>query len=100
LFLCKLNPLIRPKALNNQDYKNIVKFAKKVLLKAIKYGGTTVSSYQSTINHSGRYQNILYVHARNGEHCKVCNTIIKKIKVNGRGTCFCPKCQHLQGETC
>jgi formamidopyrimidine-DNA glycosylase len=93
LFLSRIHPLTKPSKLRDQDFKNIAKFSKQTLLKAIKYGGTTVSSYRSDPNHAGRFQNMLLVHTRVGLPCYVCKTIIKKIKVNGRGTYFCPKCQ-------
>ncbi|MCX6713200.1 MAG: DNA-formamidopyrimidine glycosylase, partial [Candidatus Vogelbacteria bacterium] len=35
----------------------------------------------------------LYVYGRAGLPCKICGTVIKKIRHNGRGTHFCPKCQ-------
>ena len=33
------------------------------------------------------------MHTKEGETCPVCKTTIKKIKVGGRGTYFCPNCQ-------
>jgi formamidopyrimidine-DNA glycosylase len=93
LFLSKIHPLTPSNKLTDTQIKNIVKYSKQVLLKAIKFGGTTVSSYKSDINHSGRFQNMLLVHTKKGCPCPVCGTKILKIKVNGRGTYFCPKCQ-------
>ena len=39
------------------------------------------------------FQNNLYVHQREKEKCKKCNSTIIKIKVGGRGTYYCPSCQ-------
>ncbi|WP_307784837.1 zinc finger domain-containing protein, partial [Lactobacillus helveticus] len=33
------------------------------------------------------------VYGHVGEPCPVCGTKFEKIKVNGRGTTFCPHCQ-------
>ena len=33
---------------------------------------------------------------RTDDICPKCNTKIEKIKVGGRGTYYCPKCQNLQ----
>jgi formamidopyrimidine-DNA glycosylase len=33
------------------------------------------------------------VHTKKGQPCPVCRTKIQKIKVNGRGTYFCARCQ-------
>jgi formamidopyrimidine-DNA glycosylase len=46
LFLSKIHPLSKPSFLNNKNYNDIAKYAKYVLELAIKYGGTTVSSYK------------------------------------------------------
>jgi formamidopyrimidine-DNA glycosylase len=46
LFLSKIYPLTKSNTLTDTQIKNIVIYSKQVLLKAIKYGGTTVSSYK------------------------------------------------------
>lgn len=94
LFACKLNPTALPTSLTDNDFENIVKYTKEILLKAIKANGTTVSSYEFDRSfHSGSYQKYLKVHTRNNLPCYECNTLVKKTTVNGRGTYYCPKCQ-------
>jgi formamidopyrimidine-DNA glycosylase len=93
LFICKINPLRKCKDLTAKDYVNIVKYSKSILASAINFKGTTVSSFKSSHNIMGGYQNRLKVYGRAGQKCVVCGTIIKKIKINGRGSCYCPKCQ-------
>ena len=39
------------------------------------------------------FQLELNVYGREGEPCKRCGSIIEKMKVGGRGTHICPKCQ-------
>ena len=41
----------------------------------------------------GLFQQELFVHGKVHEHCSNCGSIIEKIKVNGRGTYYCPCCQ-------
>ena len=72
---------------------NIIKNTKEVLEKAIKKGGTTIRSYTSVDGVHGLFQQELYVHGKKDEKCKLCQTNIIKIKVGGRGTYYCPKCQ-------
>ena len=93
LFLCKLNPKLKASKLKDKDYQNIIVNSKNVLNKAIDLGGTTIRSYTSSLGVTGRFQNELNVHTKNGNPCPVCQTIIEKTKVNGRGTYYCPKCQ-------
>ncbi|MDR2369153.1 MAG: DNA-formamidopyrimidine glycosylase [Mycoplasmataceae bacterium] len=93
LFLSKIKPTRKASELSKQDFNNIAKFAKQILLKAIKYGGTTIATYKADANHSGQFQAKLLVHTKKGLPCKYCGTKIVKIKVNGRGTYYCPNCQ-------
>ena len=93
LFQCKIHPLTKAKYLTLEECKMISKYAKSILLDAIKHKGTTIFSYKFDKNHSGEYQSYLKVHQRKGLPCKICKTKIEKIKVNGRGTYFCPNCQ-------
>ena len=93
LFMCKLHPLTKAKQLTKKDCELICKYSKRILLDAIKHKGTTIFSYKFDRNHSGEYQQFLNVHQRKNKPCKKCKTPIIKIKVNGRGTYFCPKCQ-------
>lgn len=93
LFLSKLNPLTPAKNLKEKDLKNIIHYTKEVLDKAIAEGGTTIRSYTSEEGVHGLFQNSLHVHAHEKDPCPVCQTAIIKIKVGGRGTYYCPKCQ-------
>lgn len=93
LFLSKIHPETKVNTLSKRAIKRILENAKIVLEKAIKLGGTTIRSYTSSLGVTGRFQNELFVHLREGEECKICHTKIIKTKVVGRGTYLCPKCQ-------
>jgi formamidopyrimidine-DNA glycosylase len=93
LFLSKIHPTLKANSLELADYKRLVKNSVKVLNKAVKLGGSTIRSYTSSLGVTGRFQNELFVHTKQGDSCLVCNTEILKTKVNGRGTYYCPSCQ-------
>ncbi len=93
LFLSRLNPQLKASKLKDKDYQNIIKNAIEVLNKAIALGGTTIRSYTSSLGVTGLFQNELNVHTKKGEPCVICNTLIEKTRVNGRGTYYCPNCQ-------
>lgn len=93
LFRSKIHPLKKPSDLSNKDYDNIVKYTKEILEKSIQLGGTTIHSYTSEEGVTGLFQNELLVHTK--KVCPICQTDIIKIKVNGRGTYYCPKCQKI-----
>jgi len=98
LFLSNLNPLTKAKDLCDKDLGNIIKNTVKVLDKAIEEGGTTIRSYTSEEGVTGLFQNNLNVHQREGDKCHVCNSVILKIRVGGRGTYYCPLCQKEKEE--
>lgn len=93
LFKCKINPLKKGNEITKDDCNNIIKYTKEILDSAIKLGGTTIKSYSSSRGVHGKFQNSLLVHNHEGDNCPNCNSIIIKIKVNGRGTYYCQKCQ-------
>ena len=93
LFMSKINPLTKAKNLSDKDLSNIIKNTVVVLDKAIKEGGTTIRNYTSEEGVTGMFQNSLLVHTKVGEPCPKCKSTIIKIKVGGRGTYYCPKCQ-------
>ncbi len=93
LFLAKINPYTRAMDLNDDSIKNIIKYTRIVLEDAIKAGGTTIRSYSSVNGIHGMFQQNLNVHSRSGEACPVCGSEVIKVKIGGRGTYYCNKCQ-------
>lgn len=93
LFLAKINPYTRAMDLNDDSIKNIIKYTRIVLEDAIKAGGTTIRSYSSVNGIHGMFQQNLNVHSRSGEACPVCGSEVIKVKIGGRGTYYCSKCQ-------
>ena len=93
LFLSHINPLKKGLELCDKELANIIHNTRKVLSEATQMGGTTIRSYESSEGVHGRFQNNLLVHNHEGDKCPECSHIIKKIKVNGRGTYYCDNCQ-------
>ncbi len=93
LFQAGIRPLRRAYTLSTDEVFKLLLSLKKVLNKAIKYAGTTVSDYKRIDGKKGDFQKFLYVYDREGEPCRVCGTKIKITKLGNRGTRYCPKCQ-------
>ena len=91
LFLSKINPETKAKDLKTKDYQNIIDNTREILSKAIEYGGTTIKTFESQEGVHGLYQDMLLVHTK--KVCPNCGKDIIKIRVGGRGTYYCPKCQ-------
>ena len=95
LFASNIYPLKTADNISIDEAQKIIDNSILILNKAIKYGGTTIKSYTSSLGVTGRYQDYLMVHKKAGEKCKICSSIIKNIKVGGRSTYYCPNCQKL-----
>ena len=93
LFYAKINPLKEAGKITDEEAKLIVEGANNIIKEAIKMGGTTIKSYTSSLGVTGRFQNKLKVHKKEGQPCPICNTPIENVKINGRSTYFCPQCQ-------
>lgn len=93
LFESKINPLKKGKELSLEECGRICKASGKIIAAAIDAGGTTIRSYTSSLGVTGRFQNNLNVHKREGKACLICGSMIQKEKIGGRSTYFCPNCQ-------
>lgn len=93
LFAAKINPTRNANTLTLDECEAIVKSCNKIITAAIKYGGTTIKSYTSSLGVTGRFQHFLNVHKKEGMPCPVCQTPIKRIKLGGRSTYYCENCQ-------
>lgn len=96
LWQAKINPVAEPKDLTKQQVQNLYEAINSTIKEAIKLGGTTVHSFLNAEGQAGGYQDRLEVYGRAGEDCLRCGGKLVKIKVNGRGTTYCPNCQRLK----
>ncbi|MDF9867479.1 formamidopyrimidine-DNA glycosylase [Bacilli bacterium PM5-3] len=95
LFRAKIHPNKKANTITLKQAQSIIDNSIIVLNKAIALGGTTIRSYTSSLGVHGRFQNELQVHTKENQPCPVCQNKIVKIKVKGRGTYLCQKCQKL-----
>ncbi len=95
LFLSKLNPMKKAYQVNKKECKKIMLNSKKVLIKAIKNGGSSIRDFKNTSGRKGNFQKEFNVYERNGLSCKRhgCNGIIQKKTISNRSTFFCNICQ-------
>lgn len=92
-FAMKLHPLFKVSRLTKAQRSKLIEEIRRILSKAIEAGGSTIRSYTSSLGVNGLFQLQIEVYGKQGQPCICCGTKIQKIKVNQRGSCFCPKCQ-------
>ena len=93
LFASKVHPTRKVNTITKKEWEEIIKNSKIILQQAINDGGTSVHSFMVSGNVDGKFQNKLKVYQQVGKKCQICKTPIEKIKIGGRGTHYCPKCQ-------
>lgn len=96
LFLGKISPLREASSLNEVEIEQLHHGIISVLKTGIEEGGTTFNSFLNLLGVNGNYMGRAWVYGREGEGCRVCQTLIKRYKISGRSSHFCPQCQELQ----
>ncbi|MDA3862724.1 MAG: bifunctional DNA-formamidopyrimidine glycosylase/DNA-(apurinic or apyrimidinic site) lyase [Deltaproteobacteria bacterium] len=92
LFACQIHPAVPTNSLNKKQIGAIISNTIKILKKAIKYNGTTISDYKRVDNKSGKFQNFLKIYQKT--ECPKCGNPVSRIKQAGRSTFFCYSCQN------
>ena len=94
LFMSKIHPATKSGNLTKQAAIKLLDSAKTVMEKSIASGGSTMKDYVKADGTRGDYlDKFAQVFNKTGQPCPACGTEIKKIRVAGRGTHFCPYCQ-------
>ena len=95
LYLCKISPARIVSKINKKEIKEIRKFTKKTLKKAILLGGSSIKNFSSTEGQVGNFQQKFNVYGKDKTSCRrsKCLGIIKKVYTSNRSSFFCPKCQ-------
>lgn len=98
LFYAQIHPKRATGTLTDAEIRNLLEGAKTVMQASIDSGGSTMKTYVKADGTKGDYLRLFAkVFRREGEPCERCGTEIIKIRVAGRGTHICPKCQKEEG---
>ena len=95
LFLSKIHPSKKVRLLNKKECKKIITNSKKILLRAIIKGGSSIRDFKNTSGLKGGFQNEFKVYQQDGSQCKNlgCSAVIQKKIISNRSTFFCNSCQ-------
>ena len=95
LFLAKIHPFKPANKLTKKEANNLYLAIRRVLKKALRLRGTSISDFRDTSGKAGAYSNVRLVYRKEGKPCPRCQTLIKRVKMAGRSAHFCPKCQEF-----
>jgi formamidopyrimidine-DNA glycosylase len=93
LFVARVHPTTPCAGLGQRELHRIVDAIPEVIATAIARGGSTLRDYRDAGGSVGTYLDEAKVFGRTGQPCRRCDTPIIKIRVGGRGTHLCPRCQ-------
>jgi len=93
LFAAGIDPRREAGTLTSEQCRNLVKCARRILREAIRQGGTTISDFKHVDGSEGKFAVRLQVYGKSGEPCPVCGTKLQCVRLGGRSSVFCPRCQ-------
>ncbi|MDY6794532.1 MAG: bifunctional DNA-formamidopyrimidine glycosylase/DNA-(apurinic or apyrimidinic site) lyase [Actinomycetota bacterium] len=88
-----IHPLRRLDSIGPRETERLYRAMKEVLSDGIALGGSTISDYVDLEGERGNFQEEHRVYRREGLPCPMCGDTICRIRVGGRSSYFCPRCQ-------
>lgn len=96
LYLARIHPAQKINSISEKKLRNLHQAVRKILLKAIKAGGSSIDNYVQVDGKLGNFQLQHKAYGREGEPCGRCGAKIKRIKISQRSSYFCPRCQPIR----
>ena len=95
-FAAKVLPMRPAKSLSAEESEKLFNGVLKVIKEGLDNRGTTAKDdfYLDAFGRAGNNESNLKVYQKNGTDCLVCKGKIQRVNLGGRGTFFCPNCQH------
>jgi len=94
LFESGISPLRKADSLSLSETNLLYENIRKVLQLSLSLRGTSISDYRDTEGKKGGYAEVRKVYKKEGQLCPFnCGGKVVRIKVAGRGTYYCMKCQ-------
>lgn len=95
LYRAQIHPQQPCCTLQEKEWQVLAGAIPEVLQAAIANNGTTFHDFLDGEGREGQNMPFLQAYGRAGEPCRRCGAQMVKIRLQGRGTCFCPNCQRL-----
>lgn len=93
LFRAGIAPERSANTLTPEEVEKLYTAICEVLQEGIAANGTSFRDYQDANGEKGAFQKELKVYGRGGEACRCCGETLERIRLGGRSTVFCPRCQ-------
>jgi formamidopyrimidine-DNA glycosylase len=93
LFRARVHPLRPANKLTRKQVAAIRDGVVDALMLGLESKGATIDDFRDPYGVSGTFQDKMLVHTREGEPCPNCEMPVRKLRVAGRGTYVCERCQ-------
>ncbi|MBR4674827.1 MAG: bifunctional DNA-formamidopyrimidine glycosylase/DNA-(apurinic or apyrimidinic site) lyase [Victivallales bacterium] len=93
LFAAGISPCRPAGTLSRRQCEKLVEQSRHILNAAIEQGGTTIADFKHVDGSEGKFAVCLQIYGKTGEACPHCGHPIQCIRLGGRSSAFCPKCQ-------
>jgi formamidopyrimidine-DNA glycosylase len=93
LFLAGVRPRRPAGRVTRAECERIAAGLRRVMLRSIETGGSSISDYLAPDGSDGAYQDERRVYARAGEPCGACGSAIRRVVLGQRSAHWCPGCQ-------
>jgi formamidopyrimidine-DNA glycosylase len=94
LFKAAIRPTRHGDRVTKQEASRLFETLQETLQTAIAHRGSSSHNYRDAQGEEGSAQDLHAVYRKGGTSCPRCGTILKAVRVGGRGSVFCPQCQH------
>lgn len=94
LYVARLRPDRIASHVSKQSARRLHESLRDSLQTAIKNRGSSVDTYRDAWGDLGGQQEVLLVYGRAGEPCFTCGRPLSAVRIAGRTTVFCRRCQH------
>lgn len=93
LWIARVHPLKAGGSLSRAKVKALRAAVLETLHASLGSRGSSFSDYRDGLGGEGLHHVRVHVFRREGQPCERCGTEIRKVRVAGRGTHYCPRCQ-------
>lgn len=99
LFRAGIHPGRRCCGISRREAESLARAVRGVLRAAIRHRGTSFSDFLDSEGAPGGHQEFLQVFMREGERCRRCRSLIRRLRQGNRSSYYCPVCQDLGKES-
>lgn len=93
LFRAGISPVRGVDTLTDEEITKLHQAIQNVLQAGIDAQGTSFRDYRDANGEKGAFERELLVYGRAGQPCKVCRETLERLRLAGRTTVYCSRCQ-------